>query len=68
MTHRLAVQNPDKLIVPIVRSLCPNMFKISTRDLRDCLEQLDTWEPVKVDPREKRFAKLALDNMLACAG
>lgn len=68
MTHRLAVQNPDKFITPIVRSLCPNMFKISTRDLRDCLEQLDTWEPVKCDPREMHFAKLALDNMLSCAG
>ncbi|GIK53171.1 MAG: quinolinate synthase A [Planctomycetota bacterium] len=68
MIHRMSVQNPDRLVIPIVRSLCPNMFKISTRDLRDCLEQLDTWEPVKVDPREQHFAKLALDNMLACAG
>lgn len=68
MIHRLAVQNPDKLVIPLVRSLCPNMFKISTGDLRDCLENLDTWEPVKPDPREKHFAKLALDNMLACAG
>jgi len=68
MIHRMAVQNPDRLVIPIVRSLCPNMFKISTGDLRDCLEQLDTWEPVKVDEREKHFAKLALDNMLSCAG
>ena len=68
MIHRLAVQNPDKLIIPLVRSLCPNMFKISTGDLRDCLENLDTWEPVTPDPAEKAFAKTALDNMLACAG
>jgi quinolinate synthase len=68
MIHRMAVQNPDKLIVPLVRSLCPNMFKISTGDLRDCLENLETWEPVKVDPREKHYAKVALDNMLACVG
>ncbi|MCA8910099.1 MAG: quinolinate synthase NadA [Planctomycetes bacterium] len=68
MIHRLSVENPDKLIIPLVRSLCPNMFKISTGDLRECLENLDTWEPVKADPAEKQFAKLALDNMLACAG
>jgi len=68
MIHRLAVQHPDKLVIPLVRSLCPNMFKISTGDLRDCLENLDTWEPVKAEPNEKRFARVALDNMLACAG
>ncbi len=68
MIHRLAVQNPDRLVIPIVRSLCPNMFKISTRDLRECLEQLESWEPVKVDERERQFAGLALDNMLSCTG
>ncbi|MCA8935170.1 MAG: quinolinate synthase NadA [Planctomycetes bacterium] len=68
MIHRLSVENPDKLVIPLVRSLCPNMFKISTGDLRDCLENLDTWEPVKPDAGEKHYAKLALDNMLNCAG
>ncbi|MBZ0137671.1 MAG: quinolinate synthase NadA [Planctomycetes bacterium] len=68
MIHRLSVQHPDRLVIPLVRSLCPNMFKISTGDLRDCLENLDTWEPVRPDPAEKAFARVALDNMLACAG
>ena len=68
MIHRLSVENPDKLVIPLVRSLCPNMFKISTGDVRECLENLDTWEPVKPDPSEKHYAKLALDNMLNCAG
>lgn len=68
MIHRLSVEYPDRLVIPLVRSLCPNMFKISTGDLRECLENLDTWEPVKPDPAEKAHAKTALDNMLACAG
>jgi quinolinate synthase len=68
MIHRLAVEHQDKLIIPLVRSLCPNMFKISTGDLRECLENLDTWEPVIADPAEKQHAKVALDNMLACTG
>ena len=68
MIHRLSVQHPDRLVIPLVRSLCPNMFKISTGDLRACLENLETWEPVKPDPREMHFAKQALDNMLACVG
>ncbi|MBX3461375.1 MAG: quinolinate synthase NadA [Planctomycetes bacterium] len=68
MIHRLSVQHPDRLVIPLVRSLCPNMFKISTGDLRDCLENLETWEPVRPDPAEMRHAKVALDNMLACAG
>lgn len=55
-------------MIPLVRSLCPNMFKISTGDLRECLENLDTWEPVTPDPAEKQFARVALDNMLACVG
>lgn len=68
MIHRLSVENADKLVIPLVRSLCPNMFKVSTGDLRECLENLDTWEPVKPEPAEKAFAKTALDNMLNCAG
>lgn len=68
MIHRLSVQNPDKLILPLVRSLCPNMFKISTGDLADCLENLDTWERVIPDPRERADARLALDRMLECTG
>jgi quinolinate synthase len=68
MIHRLAVHHPDRTVVPLVRSLCPNMFKISTGDLRECLENLDTWEPVNPDPTERRHAKVALDNMLACTG
>ncbi len=68
MIHRLSVQHPDRLVIPLVRSLCPNMFKISTGDLRACLENLETWEPVRPDPREMHFAKQALDNMLACVG
>jgi quinolinate synthase len=68
MIHRLAVQNPDKTIIPLVRSLCPNMFKISTGDLRNCLENLDTWEPVVAHPEEIQHARNALNNMLSCAG
>ncbi len=68
MIHRLAVHHPDRLVIPLVRSLCPNMFKISTGDLRDCLENLEAWEPVSPDAAEKRWAKVALDNMLACTG
>lgn len=68
MIHRLSVQHPDRLVIPLVRSLCPNMFKISTGDLRDCLENLEAWEPVRPDPAEMRHARVALDNMLACAG
>ena len=68
MIHRMAVQNEDKLIIPLVRSLCPNMFKISTGDLRNCLENLDSWEHVEASPSEKEHALTALNNMLSCAG
>jgi hypothetical protein len=35
------------------------MFKISTGDLRECLENLDTWEPVKPDPPRRHTPKTA---------
>ncbi|MCF6228806.1 MAG: quinolinate synthase NadA [Planctomycetes bacterium] len=68
MIHRMAVQNEDKTIIPLVRSLCPNMFKISTGDLRNCLENLDSWEPVVASPSDKQHALMALSNMLSCVG
>ncbi len=61
---RLAVLNPDKKIVPLARSLCPNMFRTSLADLLWTLEELPRVNEVFVDPATADGANLALKRML----
>jgi quinolinate synthase len=65
MVSRLANENPDKKVVPLMRSLCPNMFKISLGKLCHTLENLGEIGEVFVTEDIKENAKKALDRMLA---
>ncbi|MFH0799546.1 MAG: quinolinate synthase NadA [Pseudomonadota bacterium] len=65
LVARLARKHPEKKIVPLARSLCPNMFKISLADLCWTLENLGQVNEVFVSEDVARDAKLALDRMLA---
>jgi len=64
MVNRLAGQNPDKKIVPLARSLCPNMFKTSIADLCYTLEGLPDINEVEVPDYIAQDAKIALERML----
>lgn len=64
MVSRLAKNHPEKKIVPLARSLCPNMFKISLADLCWTLEDLGSVNEVFVSADIALDAKLALDRML----
>ena len=64
MVSRLARKNPDKRIVPLARSLCPNMFKISLADLCWTVEKLGQVNEVLVPEEIAGDAKMALDRML----
>lgn len=64
MVGRLAANNKDKRVVPLARSLCPNMFKISLGDLLWTLETLGSVCEVFVRSDVARDAKVALDRML----
>ena len=64
MVSRLAKENPDKKIIPLLRSLCPNMFKISLGKLCYTLENLGEVGEVFVADDIKENAKKALDRML----
>ena len=64
---RLAAEHPDKTIVPLARSLCPNMFRVSLQNLCWLLENLvqnsfvnEVCVPVEI----KKDALLSLDRML----
>lgn len=67
MVNRLAWQNPDKKIVPLARSLCPNMFKTSLSELCYTLEELPGVNEISVPKFIADEARIALERMLALA-
>ena len=67
LVNRLDTEHPDKQVIPLRRSLCPNMFRITARHLLYVLEQLVAGKPVEVVrlPEETiRWARVALERML----
>jgi len=67
MVARLAKDNPDKLVVPLARSLCATMFMTNVFNLLGVLEGVIAGDPpgiVRVDPEVALWANLALERML----
>jgi quinolinate synthase len=64
MVHRLADEYPDRTILPLGRSLCPNMWKINLKNLLHTLEHFDDAEEVTVPAEIIEDARLALSRML----
>jgi len=67
LVGRLARENPDKKILPLARSLCPNMFKISLSNLCETLESIVKGEAINevLVPKEiTEPANKALSRML----
>ncbi len=64
LVTRLDMEHEDKTILPLARSLCPNMFRITPRRLRDTLARLPGGESVSVDEKVRENAQLALERML----
>lgn len=67
LIHRLALEYPEKKVLDLHQSLCPNMFRINLRNLLETLEALGEMNVVRVPDDVKAGAKLALDRMLALA-
>ncbi len=65
LVSRLAREHPECTVVPLDRSLCPNMFRISLKKLLDSVRLLPDPEVVEVPENIKRDARLALDRMLS---
>lgn len=65
LVQRLQRENPDKEILPLDRSLCPNMWKISPNDLLWVLDRLGEVNVVEIEPEWQADARLALERMLA---
>jgi quinolinate synthase len=64
LIHRLALRYPDKKVLELHRSLCPNMFRINLTNLLRTLENLGQVNVVTVPEAIKADAMLALDRML----
>jgi quinolinate synthase len=67
LVHRLALENPDKNIMELHRSLCPNMFRINLKNLLWTLLNIGEVNVVTVPEEIKTDARKALDRMLAFA-
>ena len=65
LVSRLARMFPEKTVVPLARSLCPNMFKTSLRDLCFLLENWSDEHLIRVPEFIAKDAKLALERMLS---
>ena len=64
LVHRLAKQNPDKKIVPLARSMCPNMYKINLYNLCWTLDNPGKINIVRVADEVQQDALTALNQML----
>lgn len=67
LIDRLNVEYPDKEVLPLDDSLCPNMFKINLNNLLLSLENIGIVNVVTVPEEIKEDARMALDRMLALA-
>jgi quinolinate synthase len=65
LIERLAIEYPDKTILPLHNSLCPNMYKINPEKLLWTLENIGKVNLVTVDEDIKADAQKSLDRMLA---
>lgn len=65
LVHRLALEYPDKKILTLRDSPCPNMHKITLKKLLKTLEKIGSYNVVTVSETVKNQARVALDNMLS---
>lgn len=64
LIKRLALEYPDKMVLPLKASFCPNMYKINLNKLLACLESIGQTNIVTVEPEIRKDAIVALENML----
>ncbi|MDP6179261.1 MAG: quinolinate synthase NadA [Desulfatiglandales bacterium] len=64
LINRLALENPDKDVLDLHYSLCPNMFRINPKNLLWTLKNFGQVNVVEVPEAIKKDARMALDRML----
>jgi quinolinate synthase len=64
LVRRLAREHPEKRVVALARSLCPNMYRINLHNLLYCLEEIGKVNVVRVPEETRRPALRAIQRML----
>ncbi len=64
LVHRLALEYPDRRVLDLAYSLCPNMFKITLDKLLTALDHLGDRHVVTVSKEVREHARVALSRML----
>lgn len=67
LINRMAHENPDKTILELSGQICPvcaNMYRTTVNDLAYCLENFEEIKPIRVSPKVRDNALLALNRML----
>jgi quinolinate synthase len=67
LVNRLANANPDKMVLPLARSLCGAMYRVNPQNLLHVLQGLTEGElinAVELPDDTTRWANLALEKML----
>ena len=67
LIQRMADEYPDKEILELHHSLCPNMYKINLEKLLHTIQDIGGTNRIAVADDLKQDARLALDRMLALA-
>lgn len=64
LVRRLASLHPDRTVLPLDHSLCPNMYRTTVEKLARAVETLDSALEVKVAAEVAADARVALHRML----
>ncbi len=65
LVQNLASEHPDRMITKLHRSLCLTMYQITMGRLLYTVENLNSFEQVRVPDNVKHYARVALDRMLS---
>lgn len=65
LVRRLAMLHPDKTVVPLATSMCPNMYRTTPRSLEVLLREWPESHRIQVSVDVISHARTALERMLA---
>ncbi len=64
MIDRLSREFPDKNIIDVARSMCPNMYKINLNNLKKTIDNIGMYNIVAITGDIKEYAGIALRKMI----
>ncbi len=64
LVKRLAMNFPDRTVVPLATSMCPNMYRTTAQSVLNLLREWPASHQVHVDPEVVHDARMALERML----